>query len=64
LRIDAPLARLSFSQPVLPPFLKHIEIKNLTIGDATVDLSLERRAEDVRVNVVRREGRVEIVTMK
>ena len=64
LRIDAPRARLSFSQPVLPPFLKHIEIKNLTIGDATVDLSLERQAEDVRVNVVRREGRVEIVTTK
>jgi glycogen debranching enzyme len=64
LRIDAPLARLSFSQPVLPPFLKHIEIKNLMIGDATVDLSLERQAEDVRVHVVRREGRVEIVTTK
>jgi glycogen debranching enzyme len=64
LRIDAPLARLSFSQPILPPFLEHIEIKNLRIGDAAVDLSLERQAEDVRVNIVRREGRVEIVTTK
>ena len=26
--------RLSFSQPVLPPFLEHIEMKNLRIGDA------------------------------
>ena len=64
LRIDAPLARLSFSQPVLPPFLKHIEIKNLRIGDAVVDLSLERHTKDVGVNVLRREGQVEIVVTK
>ena len=64
LRIEAPLARLSFSQPVLPPFLRHVEIKNLRIGEAVVDLSLERRAEDVRVNILRRKGRVEIVTTK
>ena len=64
LRIEATLARLSFSQPVLPPFLKHIEIKNLKIGDAVVDLSLERHAKDVGINVLRREGRVEIVVTK
>ena len=64
LRIEAPRARLSFSQPVLPPFLEHIEIKNLRIGDAVVDLSLERHAKDVGINILRREGRVEIVVTK
>ena len=64
LRIDAPHACLTFSQPVLPPFLKHIEIKNLRIGDATVDLSLEGHAKDVGINILRREGRVEIVVTK
>jgi glycogen debranching enzyme len=64
LRIEAPQARLSFSQPVLPPFLEHIEIKNLRIGDASVDLSLERHAKDVGINILRREGRVEIVVTK
>jgi glycogen debranching enzyme len=64
LRIEAPQARLSFSQPVLPPFLEHIEIKNLRIGDAAVDLSLERHAKDVGINILRREGRVEIVVTK
>ena len=34
------------------------------IEDAEVDLSLERQAEGVRVNILRREGRVEIVTTK
>ena len=64
LRIDAPHACLTFSQPVLPPFLEHIEMKNLRIGEATVDLSLERHAKDVGINILRREGRVEIVVTK
>jgi glycogen debranching enzyme len=64
LRIEAPRARLSFSQPVLPEFLDHIEIANLRIGDATVDLSLTRHAQDVGINILRREGRVEIVVTK
>jgi glycogen debranching enzyme len=61
LRVEAPHARLSFSQPVLPPFLEHVEITNLRIGDAAVDLSLERHTQDVGINVLRREGQVEIV---
>lgn len=64
MRIEAPRSRLSFSQPVLPPFLERIEIKNLRIGDATVDLSLDRHDQDVGINVLRREGRVGIVVMK
>jgi glycogen debranching enzyme len=64
LRIEAPRARLSFSQPVLPPFLEYLEIKNLRIGEAAVDLSLERHAKDVGINILRREGKVEIVVTK
>jgi glycogen debranching enzyme len=64
LRIEAPRARLSFSQPVLPSFLDHIEIKHLRVGDAVVDLSLERHATDVGINILRREGRVEVVVTK
>jgi glycogen debranching enzyme len=64
LQIEAPRGLLSFSQPVLPPFLEQIEIKNLRIGDATVDLSLERHAQDVSINVLRRDGRVRIVVTK
>jgi glycogen debranching enzyme len=64
LRIEAPRARLSFLQPVLPPFLDHIEIQHLRVGDAVVDLSLERHATDVGINILRREGRVEVVVTK
>jgi glycogen debranching enzyme len=64
LRIEAPRSRLSFLQPVLPPFLEHIEIKNLRIGEAEVDLLLERHAKNVNIGIMRREGRVEIVVTK
>jgi glycogen debranching enzyme len=64
MRIEAPRARLSFSQPVLPPFLEYIEIKNLRIGDAAVDLSLERYPKDVGINILHREGKVEVVVTK
>jgi glycogen debranching enzyme len=64
LRIEATRGRLSFSQPVLPSFLDHIEMKNLRIGDAAVDLSLERHVKDVGINILRREGRVEIIVTK
>jgi glycogen debranching enzyme len=64
LRIEAIRSRLSFSQPVLPPFLEHIEMKNLRIGDATVDLSLERHPKDVGINILRQQGQVEVVVTK
>jgi hypothetical protein len=39
-------------------------MKNLRIGDAVVDLSLERHAKDVGINILRREGQVEVVVTK
>ena len=42
LSIDATQRELSFRYPLLPPSIEEIEIKNLTVGDATVDLLLER----------------------
>jgi glycogen debranching enzyme len=64
LEIDAARRRLSFVRPVLPPFLEHVEIRNLAIGDARVDLTLDRHPEDVGLAVTRRDGQVEIVVVK
>ena len=41
-----------------------LEVRRSWGGDATVDLYLVRHREDVGINVVRREGRVNVVTMK
>jgi len=61
LRIDAPSRRLSFIRPVLPPFLERVEIRNLVIGAARVDLVLDRHPNKVALTVARRDGDVEIV---
>ncbi|HXG12976.1 MAG TPA: amylo-alpha-1,6-glucosidase [Gemmataceae bacterium] len=64
LHVDGVNRRISFSYPVLPAFLKKVHISNLQVGDATVDLRLERHRADVGVNVLRREGEVEIAVVK
>ena len=51
---------MCFYQPVLPPFLREVRIHNLCVGGVTVDLLLHRHGEDVSVNVLRREGPVEV----
>jgi glycogen debranching enzyme len=64
LSISAPEARISFHYPLLPPFLKEVQIRNLRVGEAVVDLLLLRHGQDVGINVPRREGRVEIVMVR
>ena len=61
LQIDAPRGRLSFVNPVLPPFLERVEIRDLTIGNARIDLILDRHPKDVGLTVTRRTGDVEVV---
>jgi glycogen debranching enzyme len=64
LMIDAPGRQVVFQRPALPAFLKMVRIEGLRVGDATVDVIVERHAHDVGVTVARREGEVEIVTIK
>ena len=65
LNIAAPEQRLVFSKPVLPPFLRQVSIRDLRVGDARADLLLTRHDEgDVGVNVLRREGALEVVVLK
>jgi glycogen debranching enzyme len=56
--------QISFAYPLLPPFLREVHIKNLRVGQASVDLSILRHAEDVTVSIGRRQGKVEILTVK
>jgi glycogen debranching enzyme len=56
--------QISFSYPILPPFLQEVSIKNLRVGEASVDLFIRHHAQDVSVNIVRRQGKVEILTVK
>lgn len=64
LSIKAPPRQLWFSHPRLPESLQEVYIKNLVVGEASVDLILRRQAEDVTIQVARREGDVEVVEVK
>jgi hypothetical protein len=63
-QIDAPSRRVSFSRGQLPDGLDWIRLTGLAVGDAQVDLQLERHPHDLGVTVLRRDGDVEIVTVK
>ncbi len=62
--IDAVERRVMFSRASLPLSIDRLVLTNLVVGDARVDLALERHAHDVALSVVRREGDVEIVAIK
>ena len=65
LSVSAPKQTLVFSKPVLPAFLPKVSIRDLKVGDARVDLLLTRHDEgDVGVNVLRRDGVLEVLILK
>jgi glycogen debranching enzyme len=62
--IDAPRRQIRFVRATLPENLERVWISNLKVGSATVDLALERFRYNVGVEVLRREGDVEITALK
>jgi glycogen debranching enzyme len=64
IHVDAPARRISFSRGRLPESIDWIRLTDLKVGDATVDLQIERHPHDLGVIIIRREGDVEIVTVK
>ena len=65
LSVSAPERRVTFSKPILPRFLQRVTIRGLKVADARVDLLLTRHDEgDVGVNVLRREGALDVVILK
>ena len=63
LEIRAPEAKICFSHPLLPEFLKEVRISNLNVGEATVELLLQRHGQQVGINVLRQKGSAEIVVL-
>jgi glycogen debranching enzyme len=61
LSISAPERIVRFSNPALPRNLDELTIENLRMGDATVDLLVRRQQGRVDVEVLRRDGDIEVV---
>jgi glycogen debranching enzyme len=64
LEVNGSEGKVVFTDPYLPQFLPGVQIKGLRVNSATVDLSLTRHESDVGVNVLRREGPVNVVVVK
>jgi glycogen debranching enzyme len=65
LEINAGRRLVQFTKPKLPEFLREIGIRGLRIGQETADLVLVRHDnDDVGINVLKKTGGVEIVTIK
>jgi hypothetical protein len=56
--------RIALSSLVLSASLEDIQLSTLTIGEASMDLALQRHPQDVGVNVMRREGDIDIMIVK
>ena len=53
--------RVRLERPTLPPWLDRLKLSNLRLGDASLDLLLERRGEEVALHVVRRAGEIDVM---
>jgi glycogen debranching enzyme len=65
LEVSAPEQKVVFSKPFLPGFLREVSVRDLKVGEARADLLLTRHDEgDVGVNVLRRDGALDVVVLK
>lgn len=55
--------QLRFYHPQLPDYLHRLEITNLRVAGGVVDLAFRRHPRDVGVNVLRKEGDIEIAVI-
>jgi glycogen debranching enzyme len=63
LTVEGVSGHVILTKPVLPPELDRLNITNLAVGDARVDLNLFRQGQAVAVTVARQRGETEVVMM-
>jgi glycogen debranching enzyme len=56
--------QIYFTRPQLPTSLDELRIHNLEVAGATIDLLLKRQEHDVGVNVIRRDGNIQVMVIK
>ncbi len=61
LSIDAENSRLYLYHMALPEALPSVRIRNIQVGEASIDLAFERHGETVGMNILARRGEVEVI---
>ncbi len=64
LEINGRASQVQFTRPQLPASLAELRIHNLEVAGATVDLLFVRHEHDLGVNVLRRDGAVQILVIE
>ncbi|HLJ78027.1 MAG TPA: amylo-alpha-1,6-glucosidase [Acidobacteriaceae bacterium] len=64
LEVHAPDSRITLHFTSLPDSVHEVSIRNLRVGNACVDLSFERYNETTGVDILRRSGDLEIVSVR
>jgi glycogen debranching enzyme len=59
--IDAVDQQIVLAHPVVPDGFEEISVRNLVVGDASLDFTVRRHAGSVSVSVERREGKLDLV---
>jgi glycogen debranching enzyme len=63
LTIDASSQQVAFRHPQLPPRVERVSVRNLTVGESSVDLTLYRYSGAVGLNVDRRSGKLDVAIL-
>ena len=53
-----------FRDSYLPPSVDYVFVENLTVGQSKVSLIVRRQAHGVGIEVIRREGDLEVAVLK
>ena len=59
--LEAPRRRIVFSRPRLPESMSFLALEGLQVADASVDLVVERQAQNIHVEVLRKSGDVDVI---
>ena len=64
LSIDGAAHQVTFDNPTLPPFLDLVFLRNLRVGEGTLDLRIDRYDYGIDVSVLRRQGGANVVLLR
>lgn len=64
LSVDAWRRRLIFSQAALPQWIEHVEIRELRVRDARIDLRIVRGRRSAALEIIGRDGELDVIARK
>ncbi len=52
--------QISFTRPLLPDYLEHVEIRNLRVAGGSLDIALHRHQSEVGIDVLRKDENIKV----